>query len=244
VDSSTSAVLVSVVLFETSRIVPGLAVVAAACAREGAELVVDAYHALGVVPFSVADLADAWVLGGGYKYLQLGEGNAFLRLPPHADRFRPVVTGWYAEFADLADEPDPDRVGYGVGAVRFAGATYDPTSHYRAARVLDFFVDRGLSASRLREISLHQNTVLAEAFDALDVAPEVVTRDRGVSREAFGGFLALRSPRAAELQRVLAERGVDTDSRGVYLRFGPAPYLADTQLTDAIGALGEVLRSV
>lgn len=246
VDCRTSAVLVSAVLFETSRIVPGLDAVAAACAREGAELVVDVYHALGVVPFSVPGLGleHAWVLGGGYKYLQLGEGNAFLRLPPHADRFRPVVTGWYAEFADLAEEPGPDSVGYGKGAVRFAGATYEPTSHYRAARVLDFFADHDLTATRLREISLHQTGVLADAFDRLDAPPDLITRDRTAPREAFGGFLALRSPRAAQLQHALAERGVDTDSRGAHLRFGPAPYLDDTQLTDAIAALGEVLRTV
>ena len=245
VDPSTCAVLVSAVLFETSRIVPDLDVLARACARHGAELVVDAYHALGVVPFSVPGqgLTDAWVLGGGYKYLQLGEGNCFLRLPGHADELRPVVTGWFAEFADLADEPDPDRVAYGSGAVRFAGSTYDPVSNYRGARVLDFFAEQGLTAARLREISLRQNAVLAQAFDALDLPDTVITRDRAAPREAFGGFLALRAPEAARWQRQLAERGVLTDSRGEHLRFGPAPYLADRQLTDAMAALGEEIRA-
>jgi hypothetical protein len=32
------------------------------------------------------------------------------------------------------------------------------------------------------------------------------------------------------------------DARGDSLRFGPAPYLADAQLRDAIGALGEIMR--
>jgi kynureninase len=34
-----------------------------------------------------------------------------------------------------------------------------------------------------------------------------------------------------------------TDARGEALRLGPAPYLSDTQLTDAIGVLGEVARA-
>ncbi len=76
-----SAVLVSAVLFEDSRIVPELPALAAACADAGAELLVDAYHALGCLPFTVAGLERAWIVGGGYKYLQLGEGNCFLRLP-------------------------------------------------------------------------------------------------------------------------------------------------------------------
>lgn len=243
VDDRTAAVLVSSVLFATSRIVPNLGALAGACARTGAELLVDAYHALGVVPFSLPDdgLADAWVTGGGYKYLQLGEGNCFLRLPPHAATLRPVVTGWYAEFGDLSSAP-AGQVGYAPGGDRFAGSTYDPTSHYRAARVLDFFAEHGLVQPLLRAVSLHQTTRLADRFDALDAPPSVITRDRDAPREAHGGFLALRSPRAGELALVLAERGVLTDSRGEYLRFGPAPYLADDQLDQAMATLGELVN--
>ena len=241
VDDRTAAVLVSSVLFETSRIVPGLDAVAAACGRGGAELLVDAYHALGVVPFSMRGLADAWVTGGGYKYLQLGEGNCFLRLPPHAAALRPVVTGWFAEFDDLASRA-AGLVGYASGGDRFAGSTYDPTSHYRACAVLDFFARQELTPAFLREVSLHQNGLLASLFDELDAAPDVITRDRSAPREAFGGFLALTAPGAGELQKKLAERGVLTDSRGDKLRFGPAPYLSDSQLEAAIATLGEVLR--
>lgn len=243
VDDRTAAVLVSYVLFETARIVPGLATVADACQHRGVELLVDAYHALGVIPFSVREhgLTNAWITGGGYKYLQLGEGNCFLRLPPHAATARPVITGWYAEFEDLAAKSS-GRVGYAPGGDRFAGATYDPTSHYRAIAVRDFFTRQGLTPAFLREVSLHQNGLLASAFDELDAPPSVITRDRSADREAFGGFLALTAPNADELRKKLAERGVLTDSRGDKLRFGPAPYLSDAQLEAAIATLGEVLR--
>ncbi len=242
VDGRTAAVLVSAVLFETSRIVPGLGALAAACEGAGTELLVDAYHALGVVPVSVREqgLGPAWITGGGYKYLQLGEGNCFLRLPPHAATTRPVVTGWFAEFDDLAAKAS-GKVGYAPGGDRFAGATYDPTSHYRAARVLDFFAGQGLTPRFLREVSQHQTGLLTALFDALDAPPEVITRDRSAPRTEYGGFLALESPRAGELQAGLAERGVLTDSRGDYLRFGPAPYLSDEQLEKAIATLGELL---
>ncbi|MCP2260686.1 Selenocysteine lyase/Cysteine desulfurase [Streptoalloteichus tenebrarius] len=245
VDDGTSAVLVSAVLFATSRIVPGLDALAAACQRRGVELLVDVYHALGVLPVRLSEwgLETAWVTGGGYKYLQLGEGNCFLRLPGHADRMRPVVTGWFAEFAALADGERPDLVPYGRGAARFAGATYDPTSHYRAARVFRFFANHGLTPPFLREVSLHQVDLLARRFDQLDLPEEVVTRDRATPRECFGGFLALRSPHAGELRAGLAERGVHTDSRGEHLRFGPAPYLCDAQLEAAMDALGDVVRA-
>jgi kynureninase len=244
VDDSTAAVLVSAVLFETARIVPELGSLAAACERYGAELVVDAYHALGVLPMPIhtLGLASAWITGGGYKYLQLGEGNCFLRLPPHADELRPVVTGWFAEYDGMPDAAGPDVTAYGPGAVRWAGATYDPTSHYRASRVLEFFDDHGLEPALLRTVSQHQLGLLCDAFDALDADPAVISRDRSVALTELGGFLALRSPRAAELQAALAERGVATNSRGDRLRLGPAPYLCDAQLHAAIAALGDALR--
>jgi kynureninase len=246
VDDRTGAVLVSAVLFETARIVPGLDALARACASVGAELVVDAYHALGAMPFPLADqgLDDAWVVGGGYKYLQLGEGNCFLRVPAHAHEWRPVITGWFAEFSALAQEHDAQRVAYGHGAERYAGSTYDPTSHYRAARVMRFFDEHGLTPERLRTSYRRQVDLLAARFDALDAPDDVITRDRVTPLDRYGAFLALRSPVAGELRAALAARGVMTDSRGSWLRLGPAPYLADEQLDRAVELLGEALRSL
>jgi kynureninase len=236
----SSAVLVSAVLFEDSRIVPELPALAAACTDAGAELLVDAYHALGCLPFTVAGLEQAWIVGGGYKYLQLGEGNCFLRLPPQADELRPAITGWFAEFAELHAAQEPGATEYPWGSMRFAGSTYDPTSHYRAARVLDFFDRQGLTPERLRESYLHQTMLLAERFDELGLSD--VTRDRETPLDAFGGFLALESERAEELSRGLLDAGVVTDSRSRYLRFGPAPYHSDEQLETAVEELGRVTR--
>ena len=242
----TAAVLVSAVLYETSRTVPHLGALAEACRRREVELLVDAYHALGPVPLPVAGtgLNDAWIVGGGYKYLQLGEGNCFLRLPPHADRLRPVVTGWFAEFEDLDGPHDVTAVTYGPGARRFAGATYDPTSHYRAARVMRFFAEHGVGPGLLQRSYQHQLAVLARCVDALDAPRDLLTRDRDAPLTGLGGFLALRSPQATRLQHALADRGVHTDSRGSTLRLGPAPYLSDAQLEAAVEALAEAVRTI
>lgn len=240
VDDRTAAVFVSCVLYENARIVAGLGDVLTATQRVGAELVVDTYHALNVVPFSLVKegLGGAYVVGGGYKYCQLGEGNAFLRFPADC-AMRPAITGWYSEFSALS-EGSAQSVVYSTGPDRFAGATYDPTSHYRATSVFDFFEERRLTPELLREVSQHQLALLTGAFDKLDLEPELLTRDRSASLDETGGFLALETPYAAEVWRSLFDRGVHTDYRQRTLRLGPAPYLSDHQLVMAMDALAEI----
>lgn len=244
-DGRTAAVLSSSVFFGSGRIAEGLGDVLAACRYHGAELLVDAYHSLGAVPLSVsaAGLDGAFLVGGGYKYLQMGEGNCFLRVPPRRN-LRPVVTGWFAEFEALTHAHGPELVAYGAGAAAFAGATYDPTSHYRAAAVLDFWDEHGLEPGLLRDVSQHQVGLLAVRFDALGLPPSLADRDRSVPWSRLGGFLALSSPHAGELSAALAERGVATDFRGSVLRLGPAPYLSDAQLEDAMARFGDAAQAV
>ncbi len=242
-DTRTAAVLVSSVFYQNAHIVPELGDLMRACSKVGTELLIDTYHALDVVPLSVREeeLEDAFIVGGGYKYCQLGEGNCFLRFPEKC-QMRPVITGWFSEFDTLTDPQG--RLAYGDGAARFAGATYDPTSHYRAAAVFEFFEQQQLTPTFLRRVSQHQVGVLIQHFDDLDADPTIISRDRSVSLEDIGGFLALTTPHADKLSCLLRERGVRTDYRDSTLRFGPAPYLSDAQLTTAMQALGDALSDL
>jgi len=221
-------VLLSAVLYTNAHIVPHLRAVQEACERVGAELLVDAYHALNVVPFSLTEqrLERAYVVGGGYKYCQLGPGNAFLRFPADSD-LRPVVTGWFSEFAALSKAPAGGRVVYDPGPARFAGATYDFTSHYRGAAVFQFFQEQKLTPQKLRELSQHQIEILTGA-----------TRN-----DAIGGFLAIPAPRAGKIQHALRKQNIWTDYRGDMLRVGPAPYVTDAQLGMAAEAIRALIAS-
>lgn len=244
VDERTAAAMVSSVLYRTAEIVPNLDVLARACTRHGAELLVDAYHHMNIVPFSIGALGleRAYVTGGGYKYCQLGEGNAFLRFPADC-ALRPVVTGWFSEFA-LKEKMPVKGVVYGEGPARFAGATYDPTSHYRAAAVFDFFAERQLTPALLREVSQHQVGLVIARFDALDADPKLISRDRSVALRDIAGYLAVRSPRAGDICKQLHDAGVYTDYRADILRIGPAPYLSDAQIEEAMARLGRVVAAL
>lgn len=237
-DERTSAVLVSSVLFESASVVPHLARLVARARALGVHVLVDAYHAFTVVPFSLreieGDSRDVYLVGGGYKYAQWGEGNCFLRVPP-GSTLRPVYTGWFSDFAHLDAERDAarepgTRVGYGVTpADRFAGSTYDPTSHYRACAVSAFFAAQGLTLEALRASSLRQTGLILGELEGVRGIEIVTPR----APERRGGFVALRTPRASELVEALRARDVLTDSRGDVLRLGPAPYVLDAELRRA-----------
>lgn len=245
IDEKTAVAFVSSVLFTNSLRVPNLGIIADRSLRVGCEFVVDAYHHVGPVPFSMSDLGvdSAWIIGGGYKYLQWGEGVCYLRIPEHALGYRPVITGWYAEFGSLDSDARPDLVPYAAGQARFAGSTYDPSSHYRAARVARFFEEQGLTPRTLAASYERQIRFLMNAFDELDLPETVISRTLR-SPADVGGFLELTSPKASEIQRNLARAGVMTDARGPHLRLGPAPYVSDDQLTEAICRLEATVRNL
>ena len=87
----------------------------------------------------------------------------------------------------------------GAGGDRFAGATYDPTSHYRAAEVFAYFEARGLNPALLREVSQHQVGLPATWFDDLDLDSRLIARDHETPLDALVGLLALQSLHACIL---------------------------------------------
>ena len=242
ISDDVSCAIVSSVFFDTAEIVPELHLIARACERVGAQFLVDAYHHLNVVPFDLAflGLETAFVTGGGYKYCQLGEGNCFLRVPDGCN-LRPVLTGWYADLPDVASLSD--TVEYESGAGAFAGATYDATSHYRAAAVFAFHHEQGLTPEQLRALNGHQVGLLKDTFERADLGPRTATVEP-MPDERRGGFLAIRSPLATTVVPLLRSESVYVDARGDILRVGPAPYLRDDQVRDGMDVICRHLRAL
>lgn len=236
----TDLVAFSAVLFEDAYVVPRLGEIVARAAEVGAIPLVDAYHAFNVVPVDWGPAADAlFVTAGGYKYAGCGEGICWLRVPPGC-ALRPVDTGWFADFGALAAEAG-GGVGYGPGGARFAGATFDPTSFYRAAAVLEHWDRFGLTVPRLRAVSLRQTGRILARLDEAGLGGAVASpRDP----ERRGGFVAVRSARAGEVVARLRARRIFVDSRRDLVRLGPAPYLTDAEIDEGTRAAAEEIRSL
>lgn len=161
---------------------------------------------------------------------------------PSDCQLRPVFTGWFSEFNKLADVKKPGEVPYGEGHFRFAGSTYDPVSHYRAVEVFEFFKNIGLTPDVLREINQHQIKLMAEKFDNFDLDYRIIKRDSKTSLYKSGGFLVLESPISGDISKKLLEQGIYIDYRGESLRLGPAPYVSDDKLNQALDTLNEIVK--
>lgn len=237
-DDKTSAVMISRIYFETAEINTKISEIAKACRDAGVPLMIDDYHGTNVVPLSVKEekLEDCYILIGGYKYLQWGEANCFLRFPKECD-LRPVITGWFASFETLDQPQTNGPIQFDEGDQRFATATYDPISQFRAAEVVNFFRKQGLTPDVLHQQYQSQVKYLTEIFDDGNKKEYRIERSHNRPIEETGGFLSLRSLHARTLRANLLAKGIFTDARDQILRLGPAPYTTSKQCEDVINEL-------
>lgn len=246
IDDRTSAVMLSRVYFESSLINHHLTEIAQAARKHGVPVLIDDYHGTNVAPISIreANLEDCFILIGGYKYLQWGEANCFLRFPKDCE-MRPAITGWFASFSTLEKTRDNSLTHYDHSDQRFASGTYDPSSQYRAAKVVEFFEEQRLTKEILRDQYVQKVELLKKHFSEKDFDPAVIrlTHEKSIS-ENNGGFLSLTSPKAREIRAELLARDIFTDARDQILRFGPAPYTTTSQIEDVMVALNEVINEL
>ncbi|WP_069130657.1 kynureninase/PvdN C-terminal domain-containing protein [Rhodohalobacter halophilus] len=242
-DSDTSAIMLSRVYFETSEVNTKLGEIANIAKEREISILIDDYHGTNVVPLSIRQdgLEHCYILIGGYKYLQWGEANCFLRFPSDCN-LKPGVTGWFASFETL-DEPRDDRaVSFDEGDQKFATGTYDPISQYRAAAVSHFFDRMGLNSETLSNQYSAQVQYLRELFDEKQFDEHLIKHANSRAVDQTGGFLALQAPHARTLRQILLDAGVFTDARGDIIRFGPAPYTTSEQCRSAVDELGKAVQ--
>lgn len=220
-------ILVSQVLFGSGRILDGIAELAAIAEPAGPWVVIDGYHAFMAIDQPLAAVARerAFYLGGGYKYAMAGEGMAFMQCPPGFGP-RPPLTGWYAEFGELTAPPG-SSVGYTADAMRFMGATFDPSALYRFNAVQQMLRAEGLTTKAITALvaGLQRRLLDGLSGSALGNAEMLNPLDG----HPHARFLAFRTTEAAAWNVRLMAQDCVTDVRGDVLRIGLGLYhdLAD-----------------
>jgi selenocysteine lyase/cysteine desulfurase len=209
-------IVASQVGFASGAMLGDPAPLAALAHPEGPWVLIDGYHGFMAVETDLSAHADRiFYTAGGYKYAMAGEGVAFLHCPPGFAP-RPVNTGWYAEFDDLA--APPGAVGYAPDARRFLGSTFDPSGLYRFVAVRDMLAGEGLDT---RSISGHADALKAQLLGGLrGPLAEAALLNPAAPGQSQARFLALRHPDAARWQAALLARDIYTDVRGDVLRIG------------------------
>jgi kynureninase len=227
-------VVVSEVMFQTGQRLAGLPELIVAAHAEGARVLVDVYHSLGVLPQEHAATGVDFVVGGSYKYLRGGPGACFLYVHPrHLDAgLRTLDTGWFAKEAPFGyARPDPPA--FAAGGDGWLEST-PPVLPFYQARAGQIFV-QSVGVARLREHSLARQRELVDRLAAQRIPAVGGTEDRGA-------FVVVRDPRAAALAEAANARGVACDARGEWLRLCPDVLSTGAELAAAAGCLAEVLR--
>ncbi len=201
----------------------------------GPWVVIDGYHGFMAIPTDLSPFADRiFYLSGGYKYAMAGEGVCFLHAPPGFAP-RPAVTGWYAEFSDLA--LPPGSVGYAPDGRRFLGCTFDPSGLYRYCAVRAMLDIEGLTTS---VISDHVTKLQQQFLSANPLS--MLTLLNPLSHAPHARFLALKGAAASDIHDAMAARNVVTDVRGDVLRIGFGLYQDETDVDRLLAILKSVAQ--
>jgi len=236
-------VLFSHVHFNSGFVVTDLEAVIAAVPAAETFVVVDGYHGFMALPTDLAAIERrAFYLAGGYKYAMAGEGACFMHCPPGYGE-RPVSTGWFAGFGDLAAPPQPGQVAYARDGSRFLGATFDATGLYRFNAVQRLLGQLGLSVAAIHHHVRRLQARFLAQLDALGVG--------GLSRAALvppadiaerGHFLTFRLPGARGVRERLHARKIIADARGDRLRFGFGIYHDEADIDELCSRLAATLE--
>ena len=233
-------VWLSHVFFDSAFVVGDLEAICDA-APGGALVAIDGYHAFCALPVDLARVhRRAFYLGGGYKYAMAGEGAAYLAIPPGCE-LRPVDTGWFASFETLPAKPG-ERVPYSAGAMRFWGATFDPTGVYRLNAAMDWLVSTGTTIAEVHHHSVAMQKHFLDDLARLRPGPLDATHlvpPAGVKR---GNFLTFDVDGAEELHRRLAAQQILIDRRDRRLRFGFGVYHDEDMVHRLVAAVARAMK--
>lgn len=235
VDESTDLVVISMILFTTGQWLTDLPRVIAAAQARGAKVLVDLYHAAGVVPIDVQHLGADFAIGGSYKYLRGGPGACWLYLQPrHLDSaLQTLDTGWFAQTSPFAFERPPIPE-FARGGDAFLESTPAILPFYQASAGLEFII--ALGVDRLRAYSLKQQTRLRELLTERHIKALGTPARRGA-------FVVIPQQNAVQVAKALLAQGVRGDARDGLLRLCPDILNTEQELTIAAALLAKISQN-
>ncbi|MEL7473889.1 MAG: aminotransferase class V-fold PLP-dependent enzyme [Planctomycetota bacterium] len=197
--------VVSHVFFSTGQILDGIESLIARARELNVRVLIDAYHATGVLPGRFDALHADFMIGGNYKYTRGGPGASWLAVRPDLlddATLQPIDTGWFAK-DDHFGFGRGDEARYAAGGDGWQEGTPALLCMAQALAGLEFTLAVGVE--RLRAYNLEQRAFLADVLR--DAGAEVV------DDEPRGAFLLLPVGDPATACDALRSAGVVADGR-------------------------------
>ena len=224
--------VLSMVMFTTGQLLSGLPDLIKLAHDHGVRVLIDLYHATGVIPLDVMALDIDFAIGGSYKYLRGGPGASWLYLHPRYldDTLETLDTGWFAQPQpfDFIRSESPQLA---HGGNRFFESTPAILPFYQARAGLMFTLAMGVN--RLRYYSLKQQKAI-----------ERLLQTKGIpflgQREERGAFIAIPHPQAEFIAKSLISAGIICDARDELLRFCPDILNTQDEFISAVDKLAEI----
>lgn len=255
ITDETDLVVVSVVAFVTGQIVPRLGEVIERARERGVLVLLDTYHAAGVMPLRFDDLGADFMVGGNYKYTRGGPGACWLAIHPRhlTEGGTPdpgglftLDTGWFAKREPFAYQRS-ETVDLAPGGDGWLEAT--PAVLAEAQALAGLELTNALGVERLRAHNLDQQRRLTDLLGDAGVRTVRVARP-DQPEPSHGAFVLVPVENAEAALAALDERGVTADARpcpttGSWsVRLCPDLLTSDDELVRASRALAEALGRI
>jgi kynureninase len=232
IDERTRLVSISHVFFRSAFIVPDAPLVQKAHAV-GAQVLLNGYHSVGVIPLDVTATGVDFYIGGTLKWLCGGPGGVFMYVRPDLlPALQPRITGWFADQRPFAFEGEQVlREDY----YRLANGTPGIASLYAVQPGVEIIHEVGVTA--IREKSIRQTEQIVQLADA---ASYEVVSPRSIAER--GGTVTVRPPHTYEVSREMLARNIVIDYReGAGIRIAPHFYTSDAEVAFVMQTIRDIL---
>lgn len=234
IDETTRLVSISHVLFRSGYIMPAKEIVEKAHSV-GAQVVLNGYHSVGIIPVDVTALNVDYYIGGVLKWMCGGTGGVFMYVRPDLlTTLHPKVTGWMSHKSPFSF--DVEHLDWREDNYRLMNGTPGVASLQAIQPGIEIITQVGVE--NIREKSIRQTSLL---IDLADQAGYEVIAPRDPARR--GGHVTLNPPQSYAVSRELLARNIKIDYReGAGIRIAPHFYNTDEEVRQAVATIGKILE--
>jgi kynureninase len=233
IDEGTRIVSLSHVLFRSAFIMPAKAIVEKAH-QVGAQVLLNGYHSVGIIPVDVTNLNIDFYIGGTLKWMCGGPGGVFMYVRPDLIKtLDPKITGWFAHQKPFTF--DTGDIVLREDIHRFSNGTPGIASLYAIQPGVEILAKVGVDA--IREKSVRQTSLIIELAQkaGYPLNSPLDSKDRA-------GTITLKPDHAYEVSRELIARNIVVDYReNAGIRVAPHFYNSDDEIYLTMNTIAEIL---